>query len=173
MNIVYFYSWTTEWNYIGSIDAENRAVYFNTLAGVVPGSFSYSKRYYVENVLEGLDQPREWYFDKTSMCVYYYPTAWEDMESISVEVPVLQVLLSLNYGASHLRFEGLHFANADWQIYASDNIYFASGQAAAITDKLRGSLMVYSTDDITFDNITVHTTLVSTVSLLKIPPIST
>ena len=57
VNLIYYFAWTTEYNWIKSIDASNNSVFFHSPSSLVPGSWNYNKRYYVENVLEALDQP--------------------------------------------------------------------------------------------------------------------
>ena len=47
---------------------------------------------YVENALELLDQPGEWYLDRAALRVYYLPRPGEDPRSADVEAPALHWL---------------------------------------------------------------------------------
>jgi hypothetical protein len=68
---------------------------------------------YIENALELLDEPGEWYFDRPTHTLYYMPRAGEDMSKAEVIAPRLEKLLEVG-GAHDIRFEGLTFAHATW-----------------------------------------------------------
>ena len=73
---------------------------------------------YIENALELLDQPGEWYLDRAAKEVYYKPRPGEEMAKVEVTVPAVEKLLELR-GTPHqpvhnLRFEGLTFADSSW-----------------------------------------------------------
>jgi hypothetical protein len=77
--------------------------------------------WYVENLVEELDSPREWFFDTKSSTLYYMPnaTATSMLDSnpnatatappTSVEVPVLGTLIRIN-GTQQSPVEGITFA---------------------------------------------------------------
>jgi hypothetical protein len=79
-------------------------------------------RYYVENALELLDAPGEWYLDRASGTLYYMPMPGEDMATLEAVAPVLDQLLVVagdpNSGAfvENLNFSGLTFAHTGWWI---------------------------------------------------------
>ncbi|WJH35482.1 Ig-like domain-containing protein [Paenibacillus sp. CC-CFT747] len=74
---------------------------------------------YYENAYELLDQPGEWYYDRTAGMLYYMPRAWENLSTASVVAPVLERLMDIQ-GASvdepvrNLQFEGLEFTYTTW-----------------------------------------------------------
>jgi len=73
--------------------------------------------YYLENALELLDQPGEWYLDDAKGVVYYKPRAGEDMTKAIVVAPSLETVVSINGTStseqvSYLWFQGLTFAHA-------------------------------------------------------------
>ncbi len=87
-----------------------------------------------ENAREFLDEPGEWYLDERSGWLSYRPRPGEDLAKVSVELPVLEVLLE---GAgtperplTDVRFSGLTFRHATWlgpsepQGYAADQSGF-------------------------------------------------
>ena len=49
--------------------------------------------YYLENALELLDQPGEWYLDRKTGTLSYWPRPGEDMTNPQVFAPVLQQFL--------------------------------------------------------------------------------
>lgn len=73
---------------------------------------------YLENARELLDFPGEWYFDRTSGWISYYPYPDEDMTRAEAVVPILETLID---GAGteaesvhDISFRGLTFAYATW-----------------------------------------------------------
>jgi hypothetical protein len=78
--------------FIASVNDQLKQVNFTTLPGWEVGYHTASgNRYYVENILEGLDTPGEWYLDSSNWRLYYYPFPWEDPQTAEFEVPILQV----------------------------------------------------------------------------------
>lgn len=73
---------------------------------------------YLENALELLDEPGEWYFDRPAHTLYYLPRPGEDMAKAEVIAPKLEKLVeikgTLDQPVRDLRFEGLTFAHATW-----------------------------------------------------------
>jgi len=73
---------------------------------------------YIENALELLDQPGEWYLDRAEKAVYYIPRPGEDMAQVEIVAPVVEKLIDMkgtpDKPVANIRFEGLTFAHADW-----------------------------------------------------------
>jgi len=73
---------------------------------------------YVENALELLDEPGEWYLDRATGEVTYLPRPNEHPPDCEFVAPALQTLLEVRgtpaRPAHNLRFEGLTFAEASW-----------------------------------------------------------
>lgn len=72
----------------------------------------------VENAFELLDQPGEWYLDRTAHTMYYIPRPGEDLTRATVVAPVLETLLSARGTAAlpihDVVFNGLQFSYATW-----------------------------------------------------------
>jgi len=73
---------------------------------------------YIENALELLDEPAEWYLDRPTHTVYYLPSSGENMKTAEVIAPVVERLVELR-GTLHkqvhdIRFEGITFAHGSW-----------------------------------------------------------
>ena len=104
---------------IEGVDAESRTVSFDRpslfalLSGDRPGP------YWVENVVEAVDTPGQWYLDRPRGTLYYLPRPGEEMRSTEVIAPRLSQLIRVvgrPGGPVHdLRFEGLTFAHTEWQ----------------------------------------------------------
>jgi hypothetical protein len=104
---------------IESVDEKARTVTFDRpslfalLMGDKPG------HYWVENVVEALDTPGQWYLDRPLGTLYILPRADEDMASTEIIAPRLPQVVRV-VGREHapvhdLRFEGLTFAHTEWQ----------------------------------------------------------
>ena len=66
--------------------------------------------YYAYNLLEELDQPGEWYLDRSTGTLYLYPPPAFDKSQIEVsmlETPFIQIL-----NTRHLSFENIEFNTA-------------------------------------------------------------
>jgi hypothetical protein len=73
---------------------------------------------WIENAYELLDQPGEWYYDKTAGVIYYIPRSGETITTVEIIAPIIEKLISLEGQTStpvhHLKFEGLTFSNTTW-----------------------------------------------------------
>ncbi|MBM4032095.1 MAG: right-handed parallel beta-helix repeat-containing protein [Planctomycetes bacterium] len=73
---------------------------------------------YIENALELLDEPGEWYLDRKASTVYYMPRPGEDMAKAEVIAPALERLIelrgTLDKPVHSIQFVGLTFAHATW-----------------------------------------------------------
>ncbi len=91
----------------------DRPSLFALLSGDKPGL------YWVENVLEALDAPGQWYLDRPQGRLSYLPKSGEDMTAAEIIAPRLPRALRLvgrpGTPVHDLRFEGLIFAHTEWQ----------------------------------------------------------
>lgn len=73
---------------------------------------------YIENALELLDEPGEWYLDRAKRVVYYLPRPGEDMAKADVVAPQLETLVRMegtpDDPVHDVTFEGITFAYATW-----------------------------------------------------------
>ena len=79
--VVVYHAWTAARHCIASVDFAKKIVHF-TNRGQFPVGWCAVPRYYVENVREALDAPGQFYLDrKTGLLTYYprYPRPGEDM----------------------------------------------------------------------------------------------
>jgi hypothetical protein len=82
-------------------------------------------RYWIENASDALDEPGEWYLDRRTGLVYYWPKQGEDMTRVEAIAPLLtQLVLLRGYDqesrdwVEHLVLRGLVLANTDWYLPA-------------------------------------------------------
>jgi hypothetical protein len=104
---------------IESVDEKARTVTFDRpslfalLSGDKPG------QYWVENVVEAMDTPGQWYLDRPLGTLYYLPRPGVDVASVEMIAPrlsrVVRVVGRADAPVHDLRFEGLTFAHTEWQ----------------------------------------------------------
>ncbi len=117
---VVYHSWETSIHHVRFVDTEACVVELHEPAPWPMGRWERQQRYYVENVFEGLDEPGEWYLDRDSGTVYYYPLPGEEMTEVEVVAPaVTSTLVSFEGDASegevieHLHFRGISFMHSN------------------------------------------------------------
>lgn len=79
----------------------------------------YSVPFYMENAIEWLNQPGEWYFNSDSHELSYWPRAGENLSTAQAVIPQTESLMVVagrqaGQEVHNLAFEGLTFAYAGW-----------------------------------------------------------
>lgn len=143
-------------------------------------NYKFDQNNVVYNVFEWLDEPGEFYFDKTEQRLYYYPRESENLDTAYVVAPELETIVDIEGSdiqnrIHNISFEGLTFAYTDWNLYEIDGSYGrvtiqgAAGLTAYAEDNWHESIYraydvgpsaVYlsSADNIKFENNTIcHT----------------
>jgi len=73
---------------------------------------------YVENAFELLDDPGEWYLDRSADTVHYIPKPGQDMAEAQVVAPAIDKLVALegtlDQPVENVHFVGITFAEAGW-----------------------------------------------------------
>jgi len=118
--VVVFHSWETSLHHIKSLDLEKNIV---TFTGPAVWHFRYfgpRRRFYVENVLEALDAPGEWYLNRATGVLSYMPLPGETISKTEFVAPVVSQLMNLQgqpdlgLPVEHLAFRNLAFRHADY-----------------------------------------------------------
>jgi parallel beta-helix repeat protein len=118
--IVIFHAWNDSRLFISNVDEQERIVTFTGPIGraVRNSSSIITNRYYIENVLEGLDQPGEWYLDSHTGRLYLYPT--DDLSRSELRAPLVNQLVRLKGDlegqdyVQYINFSGLTFSDVDY-----------------------------------------------------------
>ena len=94
------YDWA--WNIIPikSVDREQSRIY---LARNVSYDIRIGDRYFVQNLLEELDTPGEWYLDRDTSTLYFWPPA--ELSEGDVLAPVMPTVVRME-GANHVTVRG-------------------------------------------------------------------
>jgi len=117
MDIFAQYGW---WNWlmpVKSLDAESRKL---TLAKACGYDLHPHNRYYFQNALEELDAPGEWYLDKRTQTLYYWP-AKPLTHQDEVRIPKLGTLVKFNAGTKHVTLRGLRFTGCNGNAILLEN----------------------------------------------------
>ncbi len=99
----WFWDWADGYQRVASIDTQHRVI---ALAPPDSG-YGYRKgqRYYALNLLCEIDQPGEWYLDRVSGILYFYPPS--DPAKASVELAMPQTPMVQKDDVSHVTLRGL------------------------------------------------------------------
>ena len=122
VEVVAFHSWTASRIPIAAVDPVKHVV---TLAGHTTGNSSWAQfrkgnRFFVTNVRDALQDPGEWYLDRTSGQLTYLPRAGETPSEVIVVAPRLRYLalfkgdVERRQWVQHIELRGLTFAHSNW-----------------------------------------------------------
>jgi len=147
VEVIVYHFWTDSHLPIQSVDTVSNLVTFAHKADkTFTDDFTEDgARYIVENVFEGLDAPGEWYLNRHTGQIFYYPKPGENMEKVEVVAPFAPALVRLEGDPAsrrfveYLRFQNLAFAYSKFEL-PPGNANSKQGSAtvpAAIT--LRGA----------------------------------
>ncbi|TVS19906.1 MAG: right-handed parallel beta-helix repeat-containing protein [Planctomycetaceae bacterium] len=135
VNIFLFHAWTASLHWIKELDTDANEVHFvNPNVWPVGWWDREDQRYYVENFLEALDAPGQWYLDRESGVLHYWPREDQDLTAAEVYAPRLRQLVRVEGDGEAgdpvegLRFEGIAFQHADW---APEREQTADGQSVS------------------------------------------
>jgi hypothetical protein len=102
------YDWADSYEHVASIDVATRTL--RTDPPAPPYGYTAGQRWRVVNVLEELDEPGEWYLDRSAGILYFWPPA--PIHSAEAAVSLLAKPLVAIHGASYIEFHDLQFGVA-------------------------------------------------------------
>ncbi len=119
--VIAYHSWNAAIHWIESVDLQSRIVTLTNRGATRPfGGYRARVRYYVENYLEALDAPGEWFL-KRDGTLYYRPLDDEDLSRATVIAPLVKERLielrgDLRAGefVEHLTLKGLSLRHLGW-----------------------------------------------------------
>ncbi|MBM4085012.1 MAG: hypothetical protein FJ272_09515, partial [Planctomycetes bacterium] len=130
IDLVLLCSWTPTIHRIREVVPSRRVVRFHSTHGRSVDFWEKNFRYYVANVFEALDAPGEWYLNRRTGTLYYYPLPGEDMAKAEVIAPVLTTRIIHFDGdvakgrfVAHLRFCDLDIRHVDGDLSRYDGMY--------------------------------------------------
>ncbi|MDA3926506.1 MAG: right-handed parallel beta-helix repeat-containing protein [Kiritimatiellae bacterium] len=123
-------SWTPTIHRLTEIIPESKVIRFKSSHGRKVDFWETHFRYYLSNVFEALDQPGEWYLNRDSGMLYYYPLPGEDPNKLEFIAPVMKSnMLQFNADLEkhsyirNLHFEGLSFRDLDGDMDKHNGVY--------------------------------------------------
>lgn len=123
VEVVLLQAWAEIRSPITAVDTAARTI---RLAGMCsPSNREDNARYWVENAPECLDSPGEWYLDRRTGVLTYYPMPGESPDKVEVAAPVVTQLVGFEGDpgsgktVDHIHLRGLTFAHADWSMGAA------------------------------------------------------
>ena len=122
VNVLIAQHWMYSVHWLTSVDLGSNLLTFREPAwkecgtGIVPST----GRYLIENAFEILDEPGEWYLNRSTGRLYYYPLPEENIIDLQLIAPKMHILLSIKGSSAspveHIQFEGISFKHTDWQV---------------------------------------------------------
>jgi hypothetical protein len=130
IDIVLMGFWTPVIHRVREVDPSKRVLRFKSSNARTVDQFERLPRYYLSNVFEKLDTPGEWYLNKKTGFLYYYPLPGEDLAKAEVVAPVMnsplvdiQGDLASDKPVQHLQFKGIHFQDVGTDLDRYDGMY--------------------------------------------------
>jgi len=130
IRIVLLGNWTPVIHRVRETDPNKQCLRFQSRNGRTVDHFEKSPRDFLFNVFEKLDAPGEWYLNKKTGVLYYYPLPGEDPAKAEVIAPLIksplveiQGDLSSDKPVQHLQFRGIHFQDAGTDLDRYDGVY--------------------------------------------------
>jgi len=99
------------------------------------GFFEATDQWMIVQAIEELDEPGEWYLNRATRQVFYYPNSFENMATACVDAPVVETLLRFTGTSAankvrNIRFQNLVIEHGNW-LFPRD-YYIGGGQAEII-----------------------------------------
>lgn len=105
-----YHMWDESLVGVSAMDTESHTLTFANPSGHPPGAFGV-KKYVVWNVRQGMNEPGQWYLDRTAGKVVYWPLPGEDMSKAEVFAPTIESIIrirgSKNKPAKNITIRGL------------------------------------------------------------------
>ena len=140
--ILYFQSWTAEWIPFGNLYPANNTIMFSTPAQGTIGQFGYlpnspsGGRWILENSLDLVDSPGEYYITNDTGILYYYPYPNETTTNVTAVVPATSTLLNITGVSIYNPIENMIIENIQFQnfgeISSTARLGFHYANSAAI-----------------------------------------
>ena len=147
VEVIVYHFWTDSHLPIKTVDTVSNLVTFVHKAGkTFTDDFSEDgARYIVENVFEGLDAPGEWYLNRRTGQLFYFPMPGEDLARAEVVAPFSPAHLRLEGNPAerryveHLRFRNLTFVHSRFELPPGNSNDQQGSASVPATVTLRGA----------------------------------
>ena len=143
VEVMVFILWSAARMRIGEFDSEKQIVTFTGHTGYADdwASFPQGHRFMVFNVAEALKVPGQWYLDRKTGELTYWPRQGESPDNATVIAPMLEYLVRFEGDTAnrkwveHIELFGLDFAHSNWTLPARGQFFPQAeiGLSAAIS----------------------------------------
>ena len=128
LDLIFLYDWSISKINVKSIDwNENKLTTVDWVGAKVLDFFHMTNwekqpRYFLENAMEFVDSPSEWFYDLDDKKIYYYPKKGETTSNIEAVIPSTSQLIKITGNrqnrekVKNISFEGITFEYSNWQI---------------------------------------------------------
>ena len=110
-------------NIIFSLTADSEKKFFSKRSSKIA-----EPKVWIENTLSTLDSPNEWFYDKASETLYYYPENPEEINNLMFTIPQAEQLVKIS-DSENIRFNNISFAYSNWNEPSYSG--FLDGQATS------------------------------------------
>ena len=111
------------------------------------------KQIQVWNAFEELDEPGEFYLNRTTSQVYYYPQPGEDLKTATIVAPKVDTLISIigknSVNVQNIQFQGIAFKYGNWNGYLTKTMGFSQADLYSDYTSIEGQLILKYANDIT------------------------
>lgn len=139
--------WETQHLPIKNIDYERRLIVCSKSSHI---RIDNQDPFYLENSLDFLDSPGEWYLERSTALLYYFPQPGENKNTVEFIAPVLSQLVELKGSRAtanneivkynfveYINFQGLTFSHTNWEL-PSDASSYSLAAIQTLVHKLEG-----------------------------------
>jgi len=114
------------------------------------------KQIQIWNAFEELDEPGEFYLNRTTSQVYYYPQPGENMTTATVVAPTVDTLVFVggqsNANTQNLQFQGIAFEYGNWNGYLTKTIGFSQADLYSDYSSIEGQMILKYANNISIKN---------------------
>ena len=93
------HAWDDSMVGVQAIDVDTRTLTFSSPCGHPPGGFgswlAHANTYVVWNVMQGMNEPGQWYLDRTAGKVVYWPLPGEDIAQVEAIAPTTERIVDM------------------------------------------------------------------------------
>ncbi len=126
--LVYMHEWSTSRVTVDTMDPASNIIFLSSPVGASYsplteiGYFGPHTRYYIENHVDLLDSPGEWYLDVNNEVLTYWPMVGETVENVTIVAPLATSLVvfagspEVDEYVRNIHLKGFTFSHCGWPI---------------------------------------------------------
>lgn len=145
-----FHAWDDSYVALAGIDTINNSLRFSNQASHPAGAYASwagekTRQYIVWNIKEGMARPGQWYIDRTSRKIVYWPFAHEKAGLLKIMVPTQNHIFEIKDNTSEVTIENLQLSCAGAPV----------GNTGYATINITGAVLAGKVNNLTLKNLVV------------------